>query len=556
MKQCIYGLLLASIVSIFGCREQDKITDTFARVERQLEAAPDSALYILKNIPHKRLDRKKIQAKYSLLYTIAANRAKTGESTDSILQIAWRYYRDHPKETKDRYWTLYYLAQSKLQNGDMPGALRLFLKIEDHLRGLDEPHYLGLLYLYIGEIYQDQLNFIQAYRHYREARDLFMRTADSRHTAEALLGMTASELRMHDLTGARRDCSMALDLADATHDKVLVRKSLGYFATLYVIADTIRIPEELLARIERSARCDTTTSGMCTQAQAQLLRNRPADALRTLEMAAQHPLSAQDRPLLLYTAYRANMLAGDYRKAARQIDRFIYLNDSLTRSALQNSAGMIEKEYFRERTAFYDYRLEHRRKRELAAIGAGILLLAIAGYVVRQRIRLHKEQGERHLLLVREIQDEYLDLSGRMEQKQRAEARLKGVIASRFEIVDRIGKTLYERENTASGQAAMVRQVRALIDGFSENGEMLQELEQIVNLAHDDAMKKLRRNFPKMKEADMRLLCYIFGGFSPQVISLFMHDSVANVYARKSRLKSRIKASGAEDKELFVALLE
>ena len=45
-----------------------------------------------------------------------------------------------------------------------------------------------------------------------------------------------------------------------------------------------------------------------------------------------------------------------------------------------------------------------------------------------------------------------------------------------------------------------------------------------------------------MKESDCRLLCYVFGGFSPQVISLFMRDSVANVYARKSRLKSRIKA--------------
>lgn len=333
-------------------------------------------------------------------------------------------------------------------------------------------------------------------------------------------------------------------------------KSLGYFATLYVVADTIRIPEDLLRRIEQSVLRDTTVSGMCTRARTQLLRNRPAEALRSVEMAAQRSLRAEDRPMLLYTAYRANMQAGNYREAARQIDRFIRLNDSLTRTALQSSAGMIEKEYFRERAAFYDYRLEHRRKRELAVIGAGILLLGIAGYVFRQRIRLHKERDERHLLLVREMRAEYLDLSGRMEQTQRAETRLKGVIASRFEIVDRIGKTLYERENTASGQAAMVRQVRALIDGFSENGEMLQELEQIVNLAHDDVMKKLRRDFPKMKEADMRLLCYVFGGFSPQVISLFLHDSVANVYARKSRLKSRIKASEAEDKELFLALLE
>ena len=58
----------------------------------------------------------------------------------------------------------------------------------------------------------------------------------------------------------------------------------------------------------------------------------------------------------------------------------------------------------------------------------------------------------------------------------------------------------------------------------------------------------------EMKEADIRLLCYIFVGFSPQVISLFMKDTVANVYARKSRLKSRIKSAETANKELFLAL--
>ena len=239
----------------------------------------------------------------------------------------------------------------------------------------------------------------------------------------------------------------------------------------------------------------------------------------------------------------------------QDLHRFTSLGDSLTRTALQASAGMIEKEYFRERAAFADYRIRNRRIREIAVSGIALLLLGIAGFFIRQRIRLDKERNERSLLLIREAQSEYLKLSGSLRQRQDTEAQLKGVIASRFSIVDQLGKTLYERENTASGQAAMVRQVKQLIEGFAENGEMLRELEQIVDLAHDDAMRRLREEFPKMKESDVRLLCYIFGGFSPQVISLFMNDSVANVYARKSRIKARIKASETPSRELFVDLL-
>lgn len=259
--------------------------------------------------------------------------------------------------------------------------------------------------------------------------------------------------------------------------------------------------------------------------------------------------------MLLYTAYKADISAGRYQEATWNINKFIYYSDSLTRSSLQGSAGMIEKEYFRERSAFYDYRLQNRRTWEITIVVAALSLLGIAGYIIRQRIHLHQAKNERYMLLVREMQSEYRNLSALLERNHEQDALLRKELASRFDIVEQIGRTLYEREHSVSEQAQLVRLVRKLIDDFSENGEMLLTLERVVNIVHDDAVRKLRDDFPQMKDADVRLLCYIFGGFSPQVISLFMHDSVANVYARKSRLKTRIRTSEAPHKELFLALL-
>ena len=159
------------------------------------------------------------------------------------------------------------------------------------------------------------------------------------------------------------------------------------------------------------------------------------------------------------------------------------MNDSLTRTAMQISAGMIEKEYFRERAAFSDYKMKNREMWELVVAGGVLLVLGIAGYLIRQQIRLHKERKERYWWLVQEMQCKYRELVAVIQQKCHTEIRLKGVIASRFDIVNRLGKTLYERENTALGQTAIVRQVKQLVDSFAENGEMLQELEQIVNMA-------------------------------------------------------------------------
>ncbi len=554
-KKRIYGILLLLGWLLAACSAGSQPEETLAQAEALVAEKPDSALLLLQSLENTSFRNRAQHARYALLHAEAAERAEIAENNDSLLRIAWEYYSKHPNEIRGICKTRYYQGRSRLRQGDKPGALRMFLEVEEQLRTIDEPYYLGLLYLRIGGVYRAELNFVTAYRYYREARDLFMRSENPRQTAEALLGMSVSALRMRDLGRARRDGSMALELADDLHDDTLVRRSLGLLATLYTVTENERIPDDLRQRIEHAVRNDTTAAGHCTLAQTQLFRNRPDSARYYLRLAEKAGADDDMRPMLEYTAYRVEARAGNYREAARKIDRFIFLNDSLTRSALQISAGMIEKEYFRERTAFADFRMQIRRTWERVVAGTLLLLLGIAGLLVRQRMRIHKERNERYLLLIREAEAEYRNLSRNLAQRDLAEARMKGLIASRFDIVDRLGKTLYERENTVAGQAAMTREVKRLIEGFAENGEMLRELEQIVDMAHDEVMQKLRRNFPKMKEADVRLLCYIFGGFSPQVISLFMEESVANVYARKSRLKSRIKASDAPDRELFLALL-
>ena len=553
MRPFIYGALL---LLFSGCSGGGiRLAETLSHAEKIVAEAPDSVLRLLRELPTDALRSRELRARYALLQAEAAERAGTPNNNDSILRIAWEYYRKHPHEIRGICKTLYYRGQSRLRQGDKPGALRLFLEVEEKLRPIDEPYYLGLLYLRIGGVYRAELNFVRAYRYYRDARDLFIRSDASRQTTEAQLGMTVSALRMRDLGRALRDCSMALERADELRDDTLVRRSLALFATIYTVAESERIPDDLLRRIEASIRSDTSAAECCTRAQTFLLHNRPDSARYYLQQAEALDPDDDMQSMIEYTAYRVESRAGRYREAARKIDRFIFLNDSLTRTALQTSAGMIERDYFRERAAFADFRMQNRRLGERLVAAVVLLLLLIAGLILRQRIRLHKERNERYLLLVREAEAEYRNLARSLQQRDRDEARMKGLIASRFDIVDRLGKTLYERENTVSGQAVMTREVKRIIEGFAENGDMLQELEHIVDMAHDGVMRKLRRNFPKMKESDVRLLCYIFGGFSPQVISLFMEENVANVYARKSRLKSRIKASEAPDRELFLTLL-
>ena len=146
MKRCIC-VLLVSTVLFGGCMNRNRVANTFVQVEKALAVAPDSAMRLLKDIPAKSLGNQAMRARYALLYIDAAERAQLNENTDSLLRIAWRYYRKHPQEMQNRCRTLYYMAHSKLRQGDKPGALRLFLEAEENNDSLDNPRDRGMLYL-------------------------------------------------------------------------------------------------------------------------------------------------------------------------------------------------------------------------------------------------------------------------------------------------------------------------------------------------------------------------------------------------------------------------
>ena len=549
--KCRIILGLSAILFFTGCYNREHIS-RLDEAEALLQNKPDSALTILKQLSQEGSQAE--QARYALLYSEALDKNHIKVTDDSLIRQAWSHYKHYSKDLRHQCKTLYYWGRIKLRAGDKPGALRLFLKIEEKLKDTNEPYYTGLLYGQIGEVYYEQMNYSRAYHYFREARNNFRQSDNVREETESTLDMAgAAAFHSKDIEKAMRLYAAALDLADEQKNDHLAKASLTNLASLYVVSGKRQIPHDLLQRIELSARQDTLY-GYHTLVDVNLLKNRIDSARYYLALAEAQTTDIRDLADLQYTAYRIEAQTRNFEKATDNIHRYIYLTDSLTRSNMQFSAGMVEREYFKERTDFAEYRMKNRTTWEIAAATVILLMIGVAYYITRQRLRLQRERTDRYLLLAEEANSEYKTLTERMEGQRNTENHLKGLIASRFDIIDKLGKTYYERENTASQQAAMFHEVKQIITDFAENNEMLQELELIVNTCHDNAMQKLRNDFPAMKEADIRLLCYIFVGFSPQVISLFMKDTVANVYARKSRLKSRIKSAETANKDLFLSL--
>lgn len=130
--------------------------------------------------------------------------------------------------------------------------------------------------------------------------------------------------------------------------------------------------------------------------------------------------------------------------------------------------------------------------------------------------------------------------------------RIASLFKEQYNLLDELCTTYYENPKDELRSGHIFEQVRNTIDSFSSE-EGYAKLEAIVNDGCNDVVARLRRELPKFKEADFRLLCYFCAGFSIQAICLFTQEEPKKLWVYKSRLITRIKNSDAPSKDIILA---
>ena len=133
--------------------------------------------------------------------------------------------------------------------------------------------------------------------------------------------------------------------------------------------------------------------------------------------------------------------------------------------------------------------------------------------------------------------------------------QIKNLFTQQFTLIDKLSNTYYETHGAQKDKEAIYLQVKKEIGKLQSNKKSIQQLEDIVNQYKDNVMQIIRSEMQTFSDMDLRLLCFLYAGFSAKAISVFTNDSIGNIYMRKSRLKTKISQSNAKDKELLLHYL-
>ncbi len=546
------NLLLVCACLLTACGSTEHIERTLSIAAQQMMSRPDSALHLLSEIDPGTLGRGRTRARYALLYTQALDKNYIDTTSDSLLSVAYRYYRHRPSSDSVRFLLDYHYGRIHHNAGDCDAAIPHYLTAERFARNADIPYFSGLVYTRLGEIYSDQLNFTGMLEYYRKAHASFTRVGRDDLRAVALINLAWSHRKLKQYDAARACYEEALELTRKTNDTYTESFCLSGLGVIYGCNRDYPRVRQLVERIRQIAPDAMTIVEYQLLSETFLHEGNIDSARICLHRAEELAEEINDQALNKHLVYRIERATGDYPKAFDAIEEFFALNDSITWDMLRQSSVGIENRFYRERSAFADYRLKVRSRTEFGL--ALCACAAIAALVVRFRRRTRKIrlQIAHYTAVAEDLHRSKEQIRAQLERKQGVEQQLKRLVLTQFDQLDRLCFSLYERGTTKAQQEALYREVRQKIRKLADDAAAKAELEEVLDIVHDGLFARMRAQFPKFKESDFDLLRYIYAGFSAQVISVLTGETLTNVYTRKSRLRARIAASQSPDAAFFL----
>lgn len=169
-------------------------------------------------------------------------------------------------------------------------------------------------------------------------------------------------------------------------------------------------------------------------------------------------------------------------------------------------------------------------------LGMGVFLL------IRRDVRRRRK----------EVEDLSMMLAEKVDMDRDQKFKIDRLYGSRFDTLNMLCNEYFEKSASDKLKLTLFNEVEKHILALRDD-KSVAELEDIVNACLDDILVRVREQIPSLSQNDLRFLTYLYAGFSPRAVCVFSNIKIKNFYNRRSRLKERILATDAPDREYFVS---
>lgn len=222
----------------------------------------------------------------------------------------------------------------------------------------------------------------------------------------------------------------------------------------------------------------------------------------------------------------------------------VYLSDAKQASVKYNTIIRSLNHELTEK----ETRLTDTRNKIQTLIIIILIALALAALTVYLSIRNYKHKQSMQM-------DKLLSLISENEMSnRRLKATVTDLMRGSFSTINQLCYEYFEKADTVFLKKSIYSKAEQEIEKLKSK-ERLSMLEDRLDTYCDGIMTKIRTQLPGLTDVEMTLLIYLYSGLSARTICILTDIQLKNFYMRRMRLKSKILASDAPDKELFVSMM-
>ena len=547
-KTQVFILVLVVLVFVLGgCHGQSN------RYDPRLIAAdsvlrmnnPDSALRLLDAIDGATLSSAGDRAYHALLLTQAQYRCYVDITSDSMINVALDYYKQHEGEQEKLTRAYIYKGAVTEVLGDPEGAMPYY-KQAVSVAAPDDHFNLGYAKMRIGSLYRDHLVadssdinlFNEAYGYFKQIPDtLYMLTC---------LGEIGLSYIKNNKDSILSYLNQAIDLAQQTHAIEIEFKYKKKLAELLMFSDKVeeieRANQLTLSLYRLSGSDELLMAASFTLAKL----NKPDSAVYYLSQV--DSASQKDGMLVLYDKCLAEIARchHDVDKFKLYYDRANDLSDSLVNNDMQMQLRDVESKYDNEALKYKALRYRDNWMMSLLGALLVISILTIALMMISRKSAQRKRQIADSEETIERLRNDSVQLSALLAKNHAMSEELKATIRHQIDTFTQ----LVELHFTQFAQFP-----KKFGELFSKTYSLNQPdlsfwagIRSYADSTCDGIITRTLEEHPSLAESDVRFLSLCCCNLPTTVIMACMgYNDLHSIYNKKRRLAQELGLTGKLD---------
>ena len=564
-------LLFITLFYFASCSDTtDKLNMTFAKAEQCMENYPDSALAILRNIPHPEKLHGKAQADYALLMTQAMDKNLMKFTSDSLILNAVSYYSVVPSDPLLKGKSLFYYGRVMHILNEQEKALKAYLQAKSVFEGTKEYKMLGLISEYIGILNRIQLMYPDALNNFQKALLYYELAKDRICTAKVYQNMGRAYLFNNKLDSAQIHFKLALDIA--SQNKYPIESSiLQELGVLYRSkGDFLKAESFFLASIQKE-----TDASKVHMRYLSLKMEKLELARKYLHKVIESPTlsTRKDAYTCLYQIEKAEK---KYEQAIFYHDKADSINKLIIEQNSQTEIAELQKKYENEKLQKENLLIKVNLRNIVLWGTAMLFIVVLLLFFLFNKYRNNKKKmeeikqtmqsNELEINRYREEINEILKSKDQaLEEKQIKLGELNGKVLllktqnkalskqlkesqSVEVVVEAQSETAYEQYKSAFYLLVRMKEEASKVNPTSEEWDKLFAL---CDWLYNDYISRLQKEFSLTKH-NSEIACLLKFGFNNEELSQVFNTIPDTITKAKGRLKQRLNMSSQDDLDEFL----